>query len=152
MPVRRLAGPSAQFCTHKSSPAATTAFRNGQTTASPHPAATSELPEHGTIDASFLTATLNQIRTEQPTLLAPLPSYVTDARLYRVFVDHAITGIHLKAAAVAPPPVTSGSCGGSNGTKLTKGANHQPLQHRHALTGLWQRPLEVVLCGRRWRA
>jgi hypothetical protein len=116
-----LVGPSTQFFANSSSPAAATAFLNGQTTAN-HPlaVATSKLPEQGT-DASFLTATLNQIRTEQPTLLAPLPSGVTDARFYRVFVDSAITGMHLKAASVAPPPsVTNGSCGGSNETNLTR--------------------------------
>jgi hypothetical protein len=100
-----LVGPSTQFFTNSSSPAATIEFLNGQTTASPPPGvATSELPEQGTINTSFLTATLNQVRTVQPTLLAPLPSGVTDARFYRVFVDDAITGVHLEAASVAPPP------------------------------------------------
>jgi hypothetical protein len=41
-------------------------------------AAITELPELGTANASFLTATLNKIRTQQPTLLAPLGSGVTD--------------------------------------------------------------------------
>jgi hypothetical protein len=72
----------------------------------PNPGVTSptKLPEIGAADPSFLTAALNQIRTEQPTLLAPLPSGVTDARFYRVFVGTALTGIHLQAASVAPPP------------------------------------------------
>jgi hypothetical protein len=100
-----LVGPSATFFTNSSSPAATTEFLNGQKTANPPPlVATSELPEQGTADASFLTATLNPVRTEPPTLLAPLPSGVTDVRFYRVFVDDAVTGIRLEAAFVTPPP------------------------------------------------
>jgi hypothetical protein len=55
------------------------------------------LPEQGCCDATFLSTTLNQMRTEQPTLLAPLASSVTDARFYRVFVEYFITGIHIKA-------------------------------------------------------
>jgi Pectate lyase superfamily protein len=100
-----LVGPSTTFFSNTSSPAATIEFLNGQTTANPPPGvATSELPEQGTANASFLTATLNQIRTEPPTRLVPLRSGVTDARFYRVFVDSAATGIHLEAASVAPPP------------------------------------------------
>jgi hypothetical protein len=100
-----LVGPSPTFFTNASNPAAATEFLNSQTTANPPPgAATSELPEQGTADPAFLTATLNQIRTEQPSLLAPLASGVTDARFYRVFVDSAAAGIHLAAASVAPPP------------------------------------------------
>jgi hypothetical protein len=93
-----LVGPSTTFfINHSSSPATTAGFLHGQTTANP-PAGmgTSKLPEHGATDPSFLTAALNQIRTGQPTLLGPLPGGVTDARFYRVFVDHAIIGIHLK--------------------------------------------------------
>jgi hypothetical protein len=100
-----LVGPSAQFFTNGSNPAATIEFLNGQTTANPPPgAATSQVPEQGTVDASFLTATLERARIQQPTLLAPLPSGVTDLRFYRVFVDSAVTGIHLKAASAAPQP------------------------------------------------
>jgi Pectate lyase superfamily protein len=103
-----LVGPSTQFfVNHNSTPAATTAFLKGQTTANPPPGVgSSQLPEQGTDDTSFLTATLNQIRTEQPTLLAPLPSGVTDARFYRVFVNYAGIGIHLEAAIAPPPPPT----------------------------------------------
>jgi hypothetical protein len=89
-----LVGPSATFfANHSSSPAVTGAFLHGLTIENPLAA---ELHEQGCCDTSFLTATLNQIRTEQPTLLAPIPSGVTDARFYRVFVDYALTGIHLK--------------------------------------------------------
>jgi Pectate lyase superfamily protein len=117
-----LVGTSAQFfANHSSTPADTAAFLHGQTTANPASAGASELPEQGTADASFLTATLSQIRTEQPTLRAPLPSGVTDARFYRVFVHSAATAVHLKGASLAAPPsVTNGSCGRSNGTKLTR--------------------------------
>jgi hypothetical protein len=100
-----LVGPSTTFFSTTTSPSATAAFLNGQTTANPPPlTGASELPEQGCYDTTFLTATLNQLRTEQPTLLAPLPSGVTDARFYRVFVDSAATGIHLIAASAAPPP------------------------------------------------
>src|SRR5207253_119763 len=62
-----LVGASAAFFGNTSSPAAASVFLNGQTTANPPPgAATSELPEKGSADPTFLTATLNQIRTEQP--------------------------------------------------------------------------------------
>jgi hypothetical protein len=85
------------FFNNSASPAATTEFLNGQTTANPPSgAASSELPEQGTANPTFLTATLNQLRTAQPTLLAPLPSGVTDVRFYRIFVDSAIYGIHVK--------------------------------------------------------
>ncbi len=141
-----LVGPSATFFSNTSSPAATTEFLNGQTTANPPPlVATSELPEQGTADASFLTATLNQIRTEQPTLLAPLPSGVTDVRFYRVFVDGAITGIHLEAASVAPPPRNERQLRRVERDEIDQGTNHRPLQRRHGFIGLWQRPLGVVL-------
>jgi hypothetical protein len=62
---------------------------------------------------------LNQIRTEQPTLLAPLPSGVTDVRFHRILVESAITGVHLKAASAVTPPVTNSGCGALNGQQLT---------------------------------
>jgi hypothetical protein len=95
-----LVGPSAQFYTNTSNPAAATEFLNGQTTANPPPGSGSaQLPgQHKMPDPSLLTATLDQLRTGQPALLAPLPTGVTDARFYRVFVDAANNGIHLKAA------------------------------------------------------
>jgi hypothetical protein len=106
-----LLGQSATFFSNTSSPATATEFLNGQTMANPSPGAgSSELPEQPTTPStSFLTATLNQIRAEQPTLLAALPSGVTDVRFYRVFVDYAINGMHLTAGSVAlpPPPPTA---------------------------------------------
>ena len=87
------------FFANELSPASQSEFLNGQTTASPPPGSgSSEIAELGTLDAPFLTAALNQVRTEQPTLLSPLPKGVTDVRFYRVFVDSAINGIHLEAA------------------------------------------------------
>src|SRR5262249_52682907 len=102
-----LVGPSSAFFSNTSSPAATTQFLNGQTAANPPPGTgSSELPEApSNPDTTFLTATLNQLRTEQPTLLAPLPSGVTDVRFYRVSVASASTGIHLKPGSVAAPPL-----------------------------------------------
>lgn len=103
------------FFVNNSSPAANTEFLNGQTGYNPPTgAATSELFEPVPPDASFLTATLNQIRTEQPTLLAPIPSGVTDVRFYRVLVDAAITGIHWEAASAGPPPPVNGARGSVN--------------------------------------
>jgi hypothetical protein len=91
-----LVGPSAQFFTNGSSPAATTEFLNGRTTAdAPTGVATSLLSEQEPVGAAFLTTMLDQARKQQPTLLSPLPSGVTDPRLYRVFVKVAIVGIHL---------------------------------------------------------
>ena len=97
-----LVGPSTTFFANTSSPAATTQFLNGQADPTPGQGGNSKLPEQGCCDATFLSATLGQMRSKQPTLLAPLASGVTDARFYRLFVDHFITGIHLKAASVAP--------------------------------------------------
>ena len=99
-----LVGPSTTFFSNTSSPVASTQFLNGQTTANP-PTGTgaAELPEQGCYSTTFLTATLNQLRTKQPTLLAALPSGVTDARLYRVLVNSANTGIHVIASSVAAP-------------------------------------------------
>jgi hypothetical protein len=99
-----LVGPSTTFFSNTSNPTAAVEFLNSLTTASSqNGAGAAQLPEQGTADASFLTPTLNQIRTEQPTLLAPLASGVTDVRLYRASVAHANIGIHLVAASVATP-------------------------------------------------
>jgi Pectate lyase superfamily protein len=90
-----LVGPSATFFGNTSSPAAATEFLNGLQNPSPGVTSPTELPEPGAADSPFLTAALNELRTAQPTLLAPLSSGVTDARFYRVFVSFAATGIHL---------------------------------------------------------
>jgi hypothetical protein len=117
-----LVGPSATFFSNTSSPAAAVEFLNSLTTASlQNGAGAAQLPEQGTADASFLTPTLNQIRTEQPTLLAPLPSGVTDARFYRVFVDYANIGVHLVAASVAPPPPAPTASLSANPTSINPG-------------------------------
>jgi hypothetical protein len=99
-----LVGPSTTFFSNSSSPAATVEFLNSETTVNPVSGmSSSELPEASSNpDTTFLIATLNQMRTQQPTLLAPLPSGVTDARFYRVFVSSANTGVHLEAGSVAP--------------------------------------------------
>ena len=103
-----LVGNLASFFNNSSSPAATTEFLNGQTTWNPPPGAgASELPEQGPVGASFLTATLKQLRTEQASLLAPLASGVTDVRFYRVVVSNAITGIHLTADPPSTLPPTA---------------------------------------------
>jgi hypothetical protein len=99
-----LVGPSTTFFSDTTSPADTMKFLNGLQNPNPGVTSPTELPEIGAADPSFLAAALNQIRTEQPTLLAPLPSGVTDTRFSRVFVGTALTGIHLQAASVAPPP------------------------------------------------
>ena len=109
-----LVGPSTTFFSHT---LATTEFLNGETTANPPSgSATSELPEQGTANASFLTTTLNQFRTEKPTLLAPLASGVTDVRFYRVFASNAITGIHLDNDSAS---AGNGACGSANGVAVT---------------------------------
>jgi hypothetical protein len=102
-----LVGPSTTFFSNTSSPAAATEFPNSQADPTPGSGGSSELPEQGCCDATFLNATINQVRTEPPTLLAPLASGVTDARLYRVSVDRFITGIHAEAGSVATPPPTA---------------------------------------------
>lgn len=89
---------------------------NGQTTYNaPSGTATTELPEIGTANLTFLTATLNQLRIQQPTLLSPLPDGVTDARFYRVFVDSANIGIHLEAVG----SIVNGTCGSANGLPVS---------------------------------
>jgi hypothetical protein len=108
-----LVGPSATFFSNSSSPAATTQFLNGLTTAN-------QLAEQGCCDPTFLTTTLNQLRTEQATLLAPLANGVTDARFYRVSVGPALTGIHLQAASVASQPSPTASLA-ANPTSISGG-------------------------------
>jgi hypothetical protein len=102
-----LVGPSTTFFGNTSSPVAATEFLNGQTDPTPGSGGNSELPEQGCCNATFVSATLNQVRAEQPALLEPLPSGVTDARFYRVFAEYFITGIHLEAGSVvtSPPPL-----------------------------------------------
>ena len=87
------ASASAAFFSDTSSPADTTEFLNGQTTAI---LPSSDVPEQGCCDTAFLTATLNQLRTTQPALPVLLPSGVTDVSFYRVYVSSATTGIHLE--------------------------------------------------------
>lgn len=87
------------FWNDSTNPVGTTEFLDSQTYYNPPSGmGITELPERGTANASFLTAALNQIRTQQPTLLAPLGSGVTDVRFYRVYVSSAIVGIRLEAA------------------------------------------------------
>jgi hypothetical protein len=110
------------FFVNNSSPAANTEFLNGQSAYEPATdieTAASELFEPVPAHASFLSATLDQIRTEQPTLLAPLPSGVTGVRFYRVLVDAAITGVHLEAASAGSLPPVNGACGSVNGAAIT---------------------------------
>jgi hypothetical protein len=101
-----LVGPSAQFFrnSNTSSPASRIQFLKGLQNPSPGITGPTNLPEIGAADPSFLTAALNQMRTEQPTLLEPLASSVTDVRFYHVFVGTARTGIHLRAASIASRP------------------------------------------------
>ena len=94
------------FFTNEANPAAEIELLNGRMSASPPAGSgTSETPEQGVLDASFLTSALEQIRVERPTLLLSLPTGVTDVRVYRVFVDSAINGIHLEASHTAVPQV-----------------------------------------------
>jgi hypothetical protein len=99
-----LVGPSAIFFSNTSSPAAVSGLLNSQENPTPGQGGNAELPEQRCCDATFLTTTLNQLRTMQPTLLAPLPSGVTDARFYRVFVGFANIGVHLEAARTGSDP------------------------------------------------
>jgi Pectate lyase superfamily protein len=86
------------FWNDTTKPADTTEFLDSQTYYKPPSGmGVTELAEQGTADPTFLTTTLNQIRTQQPTLLAPLATGVTDVRLYRIFVNAAAVGIHLEA-------------------------------------------------------
>ncbi len=91
-------------------PSVESEFLNGLTSSTTPPVPgpnTSEVPEQGMVSEPFLATTLNQLRTELPSLLSPLPSGVTDVRLYRVFVDSALTGIHISAAPITTPPTLS---------------------------------------------
>ena len=54
------------------------------------------VPDQGTADANLVRSMLAHIRSEKPLSQTDvLPSGVTDLRLYRVFVDSAVTDIHL---------------------------------------------------------
>jgi hypothetical protein len=92
-----LVGVLGTFFNNTSSPAVTTEFLNGQTTFSPPSGqGSSQLAEQGCCNTSFLTTTLAQLRSSQPTVPSSLASGITDVRLYRVFVTNAINGIHLR--------------------------------------------------------
>jgi len=60
------------------------------------------LPPPGPVDTNFIRAMLEQVRTERPRPLTPLPPEVTDLRMFRVTVAGASVGIHL-ARSNAPP-------------------------------------------------
>ena len=93
-----LVGPTPIFI-NSSSPAAMSELLTPQTTTNPAPmTASTAYPEQGTPDPAFLTATLKQVRMQQPALPGPLPGGVTDLRFYRVLVRSALTGIHLNNA------------------------------------------------------
>ena len=95
---------------NNSTPAVESELLNSLTASSTTPIPSTniaEIPEQGTANESFLTATLDQLRNEVPSVLSPLPSNVTDVRFYRVFVDTALTGIHISAAPVITPPLLS---------------------------------------------
>jgi hypothetical protein len=54
------------------------------------------VPDQGTADANFVRSMLAHMRSEKPLSQTDvLPSGVTDLRLYRVFIDSAVTDIHL---------------------------------------------------------
>ncbi|HWE51639.1 MAG TPA: hypothetical protein VG273_17735 [Bryobacteraceae bacterium] len=55
-----------------------------------------KVPDQGTADPAFLREMLAQTRAEQPGIIDKLPAGVSDARLYRVWVQNATVGIHLK--------------------------------------------------------
>src|SRR5262249_54538880 len=102
-----LVGPATGFFSNTSSPAASTEFLNGQTTCQSGcqlaaGVSSMGLPEQGCCTTAFLTTTLSQLRSAQPTVLTPLPSGVPDARCYRVVVGSATTGTHVEASATAP--------------------------------------------------
>ena len=108
-----LGGPANVF-TNGSSPAATTEFLNGINNTN-----YVELPEQGCCNTTSLPTTLNQLRTTQPTLLAPLPAGVTDVRMYRIFVGVANIGVHLEAAVNGLEAAINGSCGTANGVSAS---------------------------------
>jgi hypothetical protein len=56
---------------------------------------TGEVAEIGSADPTFLTTTLAQLRSHQPTLRVPLLSGVTNVALYRINVSNANYGLHL---------------------------------------------------------
>jgi hypothetical protein len=54
------------------------------------------VPDQGTADANLVRSMLAHMRSEKPLSQTDvLPSGVTDLRLYRVFIDSAVTDIHL---------------------------------------------------------
>jgi Pectate lyase superfamily protein len=92
-----LVGPGS-FFSNASSPAATTGFLNGQSNLNPPwGERASELPDQGNANPTFLTNSLNQIRTTPPTVPGnpTIPAGVTDLRIYRVFVNDAVTGVQI---------------------------------------------------------
>jgi hypothetical protein len=52
--------------------------------------------DQGPRDADFLRRMLNMTRSEKPHVLVPLDDGITDIRFFRVLIDGARIGIHLK--------------------------------------------------------
>lgn len=89
-----LVGPSSAFFSDTTSPAATTVFINGFSTASPPPSSdASELPETGSPTSPFLAATLSQLIAATPGQRTATASGVTGLGIYRVFIDHSVNGL-----------------------------------------------------------
>lgn len=54
------------------------------------------VPDSGSYDAAFLQTMLEQVRSQAPRSLDPLPAGVTDVRFHRVVASNATVGIHLR--------------------------------------------------------
>jgi hypothetical protein len=54
-----------------------------------------EVTEIGSADPTFLTTTLNLMRSHQPTIPGPLPAGQTNVALYRIGAGNASYGLHL---------------------------------------------------------
>jgi hypothetical protein len=91
-----LVGPSSTFFSNTSSPTAASEFLNGQSTNTGTGNASMNIAEQNCCSTPFLVNAFNQMRTTFPTMTTPLPSGVTDARLYRVFIDNSGIGIHVE--------------------------------------------------------
>ncbi|MHB9132883.1 MAG: glycosyl hydrolase family 28-related protein [Armatimonadota bacterium] len=87
-------GGKADRLMYNKSPLAEVAFLHNKSWAE---GVTAPIANEGLADPGFVKDMLAQTRNERPRLLTPLKPGVTDARIYRVFIDAALIAIHLTA-------------------------------------------------------
>lgn len=89
-----IVGPSTTYWSDTTSPADTMEFLNSQQSGNPNSTQITEIPPSSP-NTTFITNALNLMRTNQPTVPAPLAAGQTDLRLYRLGLSTGNYGLHL---------------------------------------------------------